>query len=129
MTIVYFSTKSKKTRKQREREKLLQQDMKQKEQTEWEKYKKKYGLVERKNSVLVQPWRDLKSVPCGPLRPGAEDFKKCQSKDSGLTVATKKQANVYTGSNIIGIGTLHKSNAVPIFTEEHAVDLATMRRN
>lgn len=129
MTIVYFSTKSKKTRKQREREKLLQKELKQKELNDWEKYKKKYGLVERKQSALVQPWKDLRSVPCGPLRSGAEDFKKVESKDSGLTVAIKKQANVYTGTNIIGIGTLHKSNAVPIFSEEHAVDLATMRRN
>jgi hypothetical protein len=29
---------------------------------------------------------------------------------------------------MIGIGTLHKSNAVPIFTEEEAKDQANMRR-
>jgi hypothetical protein len=34
----------------------------------------------------------------------------------------------YTGDKIIGIGTLHKSNAVPIFSEEEARDQATMRR-
>lgn len=129
MTIVYFSTKLKKTRKQREKEKDLREELKKQEEDKWEAYKKKYGLKENKNSSLVQPWRDLRSVPCGPLRAGAEDYKKHQSKDSGLTVASKKQANVYTGANIIGIGTLHKSNAVPIFSEEHAVDLATMRRN
>jgi hypothetical protein len=34
----------------------------------------------------------------------------------------------YTGDKIIGIGTLHKSNAVPIFTNEDAKDQASMRR-
>ena len=29
---------------------------------------------------------------------------------------------------IIGIGTMHKSNAVPIFTDEQAKDISTMRR-
>jgi hypothetical protein len=35
---------------------------------------------------------------------------------------------VYTGDKMKGIGTLHKSNAVPIFTDEEAKDQATMRR-
>jgi hypothetical protein len=35
---------------------------------------------------------------------------------------------VYTGDKMIGIGTLHKSNAVPIFAEEDAKDQASMRR-
>jgi hypothetical protein len=35
---------------------------------------------------------------------------------------------VYTGTKMIGIGTLHKSNAVPIFCNEDAKDQANMRR-
>jgi len=35
---------------------------------------------------------------------------------------------VYTGDKMLGIGTLHKSNAVPIFTDEDAKDQASMRR-
>jgi len=35
---------------------------------------------------------------------------------------------VYTGTKMLGIGTLHKSNAVPIFTDEEAKDQANMRR-
>jgi hypothetical protein len=34
----------------------------------------------------------------------------------------------YTGDKMLGIGTLHKSNAVPIFSEEEAKDQANMRR-
>jgi hypothetical protein len=36
---------------------------------------------------------------------------------------------VYTGDKVKGIGTMHKSNAVPIFSDEEAVAIATMRRN
>lgn len=35
---------------------------------------------------------------------------------------------VYTGTKMLGIGTLHKSNAVPIFCSEDAKDQANMRR-
>jgi hypothetical protein len=44
-------------------------------------------------------------------------------------VATKPvMGNVYTGDKMLGIGTLHKSNAVPIFNVEDALDQAKMRR-
>ena len=35
---------------------------------------------------------------------------------------------VYTGNKMIGIGTLHKRNAVPIFSSDDAKDQAAMRR-
>ena len=41
---------------------------------------------------------------------------------------TKGQQQVYTGTKVKGIGTLHKSNAVPIFSDEEAVEIARMRR-
>lgn len=41
---------------------------------------------------------------------------------------TTKQTPTYTGSKIIGIGTMHKSNAVPIFSDEEAKDISRMRR-
>jgi hypothetical protein len=34
----------------------------------------------------------------------------------------------YTGDNIVGIGTMHKSNAVPIFSDQEAKDISSMRR-
>lgn len=39
-----------------------------------------------------------------------------------------KKGNKYTGSAIIGIGTLHKSNAIPIFSHEEAKEISAMRR-
>ena len=41
---------------------------------------------------------------------------------------SSKQSQKYTGSKIKGIGTMHKSNAVPVFSDEEAVSLASMRR-
>ena len=41
----------------------------------------------------------------------------------------KKEVQKYTGDLILGIATMHKSNAVPILNKEHALDTAQMRRN
>ena len=50
------------------------------------------------------------------------------SRDSGDGIGAKRASPVYTGGNIIGIGTLHKSNAVPIFSQQEAKDISAMRR-
>jgi len=41
---------------------------------------------------------------------------------------TKAPDKVYTGTMMKGIGTMHKSNAVPIFSDEEAIAIANMRR-
>lgn len=41
---------------------------------------------------------------------------------------SSKQAPTYTGTKIIGIGVLHKSCLQPIFSEEQAKDISSMRR-
>jgi hypothetical protein len=53
---------------------------------------------------------------------------KVASLDTGFVACTKKFGNLYTGEKIKGIGTMHKSNAVPIFTDNEAKDIASMRR-
>lgn len=50
------------------------------------------------------------------------------SLNSGHHDTAAKPKQTYTGSNLLGIGTLHKSNAVPIFSQEEALDQARMRR-
>lgn len=39
-----------------------------------------------------------------------------------------KKVNEYTGTEIIGIAVMHKSNAVPIRSKDSAVEVARMRR-
>jgi hypothetical protein len=46
----------------------------------------------------------------------------------GVGVTFAKKENVYTGTLIKGIATMHKSNAVPIINEEQAHEVARMRR-
>jgi hypothetical protein len=51
------------------------------------------------------------------------------SLDTGIGNATKPiEGKQYTGSKMIGIATMHKSNLVPVFQEENCVELAGMRR-
>ena len=35
---------------------------------------------------------------------------------------------IYTGTKVKGSATMHKSNAVPVFSDEEAVDISRMRR-
>ena len=51
-----------------------------------------------------------------------------KSVDTGLANAALKESPKYTGTKVKGIGTMHKSNAVPIFSDEEAQDIAKMRR-
>ena len=52
-----------------------------------------------------------------------------KSLDTWITGAVNvKPTQHYTGTKMIGIGTLHKSNAVPVFTDDDAKDMAHMRR-
>lgn len=49
--------------------------------------------------------------------------------DTPGTYAAKHANNKYTGTACLGIAAMHKSNLVPIFNADAAVDAATMRRN
>jgi len=60
--------------------------------------------------------------------PPGRETKQYPSLNSGHYDTFKKEEKVYTGDKMKGIGTLHKSNAVPIFTDEEAKDQANMRR-
>ena len=46
----------------------------------------------------------------------------------GIGNALLKEPQKYSGTKMIGIATLHKSNAVPVFSEEEIVDISHMRR-
>jgi hypothetical protein len=50
------------------------------------------------------------------------------SLGTGGGVAVLAPAKVYTGTKVKGIATMHKSNAVPVFSDEEAQDISKMRR-
>jgi hypothetical protein len=41
---------------------------------------------------------------------------------------SSKPSPIYTGTKVKGIGTMHKSNAVPIFSDDEAKEISSMRR-
>ncbi len=47
-------------------------------------------------------------------------------EQSGTTA--RKENPVYTGTLVKGIATMHKSNAVPVISQQEAEDIAKMRR-
>ena len=59
--------------------------------------------------------------------PEGRSTKHLPSRDTGGN-ATLAPAKVYTGTKVKGIATMHKSNAVPVFSNEEAVAISTMRR-
>ena len=59
---------------------------------------------------------------------GRTNTKHIPSLNIGLGVATLAPAKVYTGTKVKGIATMHKSNAVPVFSDEEAIDISKMRR-
>lgn len=63
-----------------------------------------------------------------PKCPPGRETPKVESQDTGWVPCVKVKDNEYTGTKIKGIGTMHKSNAVPVFSDEEAVDISTMRR-
>ena len=65
-----------------------------------------------------------------PVNPRINEIRELPSFDSGHkgAVTTGVQPQVYTGDKIIGISVMHKSNLVPIFNEEAAKDISSMRR-
>lgn len=109
------------------------------------KGKKKWASAEQKRQaeILEQEWQALKDrhtstvkvkmqkksyVPPKVIRRDA-DQPRIPSLDTGHKGAvTVKQPMRYTGDNIVGIGTMHKSNAVPIFSDQEAKDISSMRR-
>jgi len=47
---------------------------------------------------------------------------------AGIGVTFAKTPNTYTGDKLIGIATMHKSNSVPVFSQEDAIEISRMRR-
>jgi hypothetical protein len=88
---------------------------------EWEQLKKSYT---KPLPTKAQPMRRYSlSIPAG-----RDTMKNVPSLNTGVGIAAKSDAPVYTGTKVKGIGTMHKSNAVPIFSDEEAVDISKMRR-
>ena len=63
-----------------------------------------------------------------PKTPPGRETARIASQDTGWVPCVKVHDTEYTGTKIKGIGTMHKSNAVPVFSDEEAKDISKMRR-
>ena len=93
---------------------------------DWKELQKKWGIesVEKKRS---------KALAAAPLKVNkpfyrGSDKEKTPSLPFTAGPCTKAESKIYTGTKVKGIGTMHKSNAVPIFSDEEAKDISKMRR-
>ena len=64
-------------------------------------------------TMRVPPGRETPAIP---------------SRDTGWLPCTKSEDQAYTGTKVKGVGIMHKSNMVPIFSDEEAVEISKMRR-
>ena len=92
----------------------------------WKELLKNQGLAleEKRRS------RAMKAEPLVYKLTGATDragTAHIPSRNTGGN-ATLAPAKVYTGTKVKGIATMHKSNAVPVFSDEEAVEISRMRR-
>jgi hypothetical protein len=93
----------------------------------WKELLKSQGIEaeekRRTRAMKAEPLQYKLSAPVG------RETACIASRDTGHSGAVRtKDIPQYTGTKILGIGTMHKSNAVPVFSNEEAHDIATMRR-
>ena len=94
---------------------------------DWQKLKAKYESSNKINSKVAAKVSHAQYTPPTVVR--RDTGPRLPSLDTGHTGAvTVKAPMQYTGTKVKGIGTMHKSNAVPIFTDDEAKDIARMRR-
>jgi len=95
---------------------------------DWKDLQKRWGVEadekRRKRAMAAEPLTGHYSLKIPEGRSTAH--LKSLGQDNG--VATLAPAKIYTGTKVKGIATMHKSNAVPVFSDEEAVDISKMRR-
>ena len=136
----YYSTTNTKKRKKSKKSKSLIAAEK-----EHEKFLKRMGVGSRSSAGIEQrsskPWvtgsspvesANKRSVGKSGNPPhlgcGDQRFESSHSDQFYNPTMAKKEEKVYTGTEIIGIAQMHKSNAVPIRNKKSAEEVAKMRR-
>jgi len=94
----------------------------------WKELQKKWAVEiedkKRKRAMTAAPLKGNYSLT---IPEGRNTTSHLKSVDTGGN-ALLKPSPVYTGTKVKGIATMHKSNAVPVFSDEEAQDISKMRR-
>jgi hypothetical protein len=92
----------------------------------WKELQKKWA-VEKENK------KHRRAMSAEPLTynlniPADRSTAHIKSLNPGVGNAALAPPKVYTGTKVRGIATMHKSNAVPVFSDEEAIEISKMRR-
>jgi len=94
--------------------------------TSWRELQKKWAVdaddKKRTRALKAEPLVYKLSTPIGRT-----NTHHIPSISTGGNAAAKPVLK-YTGSEMLGISQLHKSNAIPVFRQEDVIDIARMRR-
>ena len=94
----------------------------------WKELQKRWAVEiedkKRKRAMTAAPLKGNYSLT---IPEGRNTTSHLKSVDTGGN-ALLKPSPVYTGTKVKGIATMHKSNAVPVFSDEEAIDISKMRR-
>ena len=90
--------------------------------------------LQKKWEVDAEEKRRSRAMKAEPLKgnyrltiPEGRGTSHIPSRNTGGN-ATLAAPKVYTGTKVKGIATMHKSNAVPVFSDEEAIEISRMRR-
>jgi hypothetical protein len=117
------------TGKRKGKQKWTSAEQKQKSEqlnADWQELQKRWNT----DAEQAKRSRALKAKPYVPaVNPRLAELRAAPSvADTHTGAVTIKQTPQYTGTKIVGIGTMHKSNAVPIFSDQEAKEISSMRR-
>ena len=98
-------------------------------QQEWEQRLGNFKrMAPRFSRTSAPPPRPTGTLQATMRVPPGRETPYIASRDTGWVPCVKHQDTEYTGTKVKGIGTMHKSNAVPIFSDDEAKDISKMRR-
>ena len=94
----------------------------------WKELQKKWAVeIEVKKQTRAMSAESLSGSYSLKIPEGRNTTSHIKSVDTGGN-AVLKPSPIYTGTKVKGIATMHKSNAVPVFSDEEAQDISKMRR-
>jgi hypothetical protein len=102
----------------------------------WQQLLEKYDV--KTSKVVVGKSKSVRTTASKGVVNGGSDWRSrvdprrltdhIPSIDTGVGLAARPADKVYTGDAMLGVSVLHKSNGIPVFRQEDAVDISKMRR-
>jgi hypothetical protein len=82
----------------------------------------RFGKVPKSESTATYSFPE-------PVRRDTKAYSSIKVSGDLSEACIKRESKTYSGTLVKGIATMHKSNAVPVISQEEAEDIAKMRRN